>query len=95
MPNGPRCALPVNLLAVRGVVEHGDRASGRLSRAGGQLPERGRGGRAGRGAVGDQALAGVGNVQDLALELQRAEPGVISRLGPATGGGDSPATRNR
>ena len=33
--------------------------------AGGQRAERGLGGRAGSGAVGNQALAGVGDVQDL------------------------------
>jgi hypothetical protein len=38
---------------------------GQLRTAGGQLPEGGLGGRAGGGAVGDQALAGVGDLQDL------------------------------
>jgi NAD(P)-dependent dehydrogenase (short-subunit alcohol dehydrogenase family) len=58
-------------------------ASGRLGGVRGQLAEGGLGGRAGRSAVGDQALAGVGDVQDLALELQRAglrEVGSISSM---------------
>ena len=43
----------------------------------GQFGEGGPGGRAGGGAVGDEALAGLGDVQHLALELQRTGQGVV------------------
>jgi hypothetical protein len=46
----------------------------------GQFGEGGLGGRAGGGAVGDEALAGLGDVQHLALELQRADHRVIDVL---------------
>jgi hypothetical protein len=48
--------------------------------AGGQFGEGGLGGRAGGGAVGDEALAGLGDVQHLALELQRAGQPVVECL---------------
>src|SRR5215467_2965027 len=45
-----------------------------------KLDERLLGGGAGRGAVGDQALAGLRDVQDLALELQRPGLWVVDAL---------------
>ena len=48
----------------------------------GQLDERLLSGGAGSGAAGDQALAGLGDVQDLALQLQRP---AWSRAGRADG----------
>src|SRR6516165_8647707 len=45
-----------------------------------KLDERLLGGGARNGAVGDQALAGLGDVQDLALELEQAGPWVVDAL---------------